>query len=88
MLKLLQRSTNAVDENGNLVSTAELWLQNFILSARAARYSHGMVVSSRAWHSTPEALDFWVNDALRWRAKTAHYAFRYREACAKEARNG
>lgn len=85
MLKLLQRPINVLDDQGKLVSTAELWLGNYVLMAKQTRIAHAMVLYSDTWGSTPEARAFWVDAALRARQKAHEYALRYREACADEA---
>lgn len=85
MWNLLQRDTPVLDAEGNVVSTLELTLGNYILAARRARICHAMVLYSKRWNSTAESLDYWITASLRARAQAHEYLLRYRALCQGES---
>lgn len=84
MLKLLQRPTSVIDPDGNLVGTAEMLLQMYIITAQAWRNAHSMVLNSELWGATDEARGFWAGQALRWRESTHYWRGRYRAAIHRD----
>lgn len=68
--------------NLEIIGSPEWYLESFRLATQKARNSHEMVLYSQLWHSTPEALDFWVKDALYWRQESRLWATRYRAQVA------